>query len=106
MATTLAPEQTETASLRGQVAATSPASSARTRPVQLVADHPDLLNRFALGIRNLPVQVALARIDRARVRAAHRDHRVGCLDPRGPAAWGAPAEGRYRARPWPPPLPG
>ena len=42
---------------------------------------------------DLPVLVALARVDRAGIAAAHRDHRVGgARRPRRSAAWGTPCE--------------
>src|SRR3974390_2775669 len=46
-------------------------------PVDLVADGPHLGERLPGRVREIPVEVALARIDRARVTAAHGDDGVG-----------------------------
>src|SRR5882724_9726115 len=46
-------------------------------PLDLVADGPDLLDAPARGVVELPVLIALARIDRAGVAATHGDHDVG-----------------------------
>ena len=43
----------------------------------LITCRADLLQRTALGIGQLPVDVALAGDERARVAAPHRDHHVG-----------------------------
>jgi hypothetical protein len=48
--------------------------------VDLVADRPDLLDALAGRVRQLPVEVALAREDGARVTAAQRDDHVRRLD--------------------------
>ena len=48
----------------------------------LVADRPYGVDALAGGVVELPVLVALAREDRARVAAAHRDHDVGRPRPR------------------------
>ena len=45
----------------------------------VVADGSNLRGRLALGVREIPVDVALAGDVRARVAAAHRDHDVGLL---------------------------
>src|ERR1039458_787378 len=45
--------------------------------LDVVADGADLLYRAARGIGELPVDVALAGIDRARVATAHGDDDVG-----------------------------
>src|SRR6266581_3873045 len=44
----------------------------RYPPAYLVADLADLLDALARGIRKLPIQIALARVDRAGVATAHR----------------------------------
>src|SRR5947209_2996096 len=41
--------------------------------VDLVSNWPDLLKRLSRWIRQVPVEVALARIDRAGIPATHRD---------------------------------
>src|SRR3974390_2264068 len=46
-------------------------------PVDVVADGPPLGKRLPGRVREIPVEVALARIDRARVTAAHDDDGVG-----------------------------
>src|SRR5688572_3916232 len=48
-------------------------------PVDVVARGTDLVERAVLGIRQVPVdpELLLAGYDRARVAAAHSDHRVG-----------------------------
>src|SRR5207253_3561230 len=50
------------------------------KPGDLVARGSDDLDRHPGGIRKVPVQVALARQDRARVSTAHRHDEVGPFD--------------------------
>jgi hypothetical protein len=45
--------------------------------VDLVADAADPVQRLAVRVGDVPVQVAFARVDRASVAAAHGDHHVG-----------------------------
>src|SRR3954453_17492601 len=49
-------------------------------PRNLVADSSNRLQVLAGGILELPVLITLARVDRARVSAAHRDHDVRLAD--------------------------
>jgi len=57
--------------------------------IDLVDDGPDLIDRAAGGVRQLPVEIALARVDGARVAAAHRDNDVGISrHVIGEALWG------------------
>src|SRR5262249_47182868 len=48
-------------------------------PVDLIADRADSGQVEARGVGQVPVFVALARVDRAGVAAAHGDHHVGGL---------------------------
>jgi hypothetical protein len=48
-------------------------------PADVVADRADVVERESGGIGQVPVEIALAGEDRARVPAAHRDDDVGCL---------------------------
>ena len=48
--------------------------------VDLVADRTNGLDALTGGVGEVPVEVALARIERALVTATHRDHDVGSLD--------------------------
>ena len=45
--------------------------------IDLVTDGPDLIDRSAGGVRQIPVDIALARVDGAGIAAAHRDNHVG-----------------------------
>ena len=61
-------------------AGSSSARRSRTAAVDLVADRADRVDALAGGVVELPVLVALAGVERARVAAAHRDDDVGGLD--------------------------
>ena len=50
-----------------------------TRSVDLVADRTDGVDALAGGVVELPVEVALAGVERALVATAHRDDDVGGL---------------------------
>ena len=65
------------AQLDGPCSGSSSAISRCTRAVDLVADPPHRLEVLAGGVVELPVLVLLARVDRAGIAAAHRDHDVG-----------------------------
>src|ERR1039457_1553783 len=62
--------------------------------MDLVADRAHPIQAQARRVGQVPVEVALARVDRAGVPAAHRDDDVGALDPEfvlpGVAAGGVP----------------
>ena len=68
-------------------------------PRDLVARRADLVERPALRVREIPVDVALARDVRALVAAAHRHDHVGPFAPaRGSASAARGRRGRSRAR--------
>ena len=65
--------------MRIVAARSSSATSSSIAPANVVADRAHLVERQALRVGQLPVDVALARDVGARVAAAHRDHDVGPL---------------------------
>src|SRR5688572_25298762 len=49
-------------------------------PADLVADRPDLFDRQPSGVGYLPIEIALAGVERAGITAAHGDDDSGGLD--------------------------
>src|SRR5262245_58945781 len=85
--TTIAPHPAKTsanvakASASARLARPGLSNEVRDQPpdagVDLVPDAADRLDVLAGGIVQRPVLVPLARVDRARVATAHRDHHIG-----------------------------